>query len=59
MVLNFLNKPIMNEQEIEIEIAPEYIKKMQTEGMYASMNGEPPEFPVCPYYMEGYNSVKR
>lgn len=51
----------MNDKEpnIEIEIAPEYIKKMQTEGMYAAINCEPPEFPVCQYYMEGYNSVKR
>jgi hypothetical protein len=48
-----------NEPNIEIEIAPEYIKKMQTEGMYAAMNCEPPEFPICPYYMEGYKSVKR
>lgn len=48
-----------NEPEIEIEIAPEYIKKMQTEGMYAAMNMEEAEFPLCPYYMQGYNSIKR
>jgi hypothetical protein len=47
------------EPNIEIEVSPEYIKKMQTEGMFAAMNCEPPEFPLCPYYMEGYNSVKR
>jgi hypothetical protein len=46
------------EPNIEIEVSPEYIKKMQTEGMYASMNMEKPEFPDCPYYMQGYNSVK-
>ena len=56
---SLINKPAMNEPNIEIEISPEYIKNMQTEGMYASMNGESPEFPLCPYYMEGYNSVKR
>lgn len=42
----------------EIEISPEYIKKMQAEGMWAATYGDPPEFADCPYYMMGYNSVK-
>jgi hypothetical protein len=46
------------EPNIEIEVSPEYIKKMQTEGMYAAMNIEDPEFPECVYYMQGYKSVK-
>lgn len=49
----------MNEQEIEIEISPEYIKKMQVEGAFDGMSGVPPEFPLCPYYMQGYNSAIR
>jgi hypothetical protein len=47
------------EPKIELEISPEYIKKMQTEGMYSAMSGDSPEFPLCPYYMEGYNSINR
>ena len=46
------------EPNIEIEVSSEYVKKMQTEGMYAAMNMEDPEFPLCPYYMQGYNSCK-
>lgn len=48
-----------NDPVIEIVFSPEYIKKMQTEGMYAAMNMESPEFPLCPYYMQGYNSIKQ
>jgi hypothetical protein len=42
----------------EIEISPDYIARMQKEGMWAAQYQEPPEFPECPYYMMGYNSVK-
>jgi hypothetical protein len=48
----------MIETSIEIEVSPEYIKKMQTEGMYAAINLEEPEFPDCIYYMQAYKSVK-
>jgi hypothetical protein len=41
-----------------LEVSPEYIKKMQTEGMWAAMDGHGPEFPSCPYYMTGYKSVR-
>lgn len=44
--------------EPEIELSESYIKKMQTEGMFAAMEGDKPEFPDCPYYMMGYNSVR-
>lgn len=47
-----------NETKVEMEVSQEYIKKMQSEGMYAKMYNEKPEFPDCPYYMEGYYSVK-
>ena len=46
------------EKPIEIEVKPEYIKKMQKEGMFDKMDCKKPEFPDCPYYMQGYNSVK-
>lgn len=46
------------EKPIELEVTPEYIKKMQSEGMYDRMDGRKPEFPDCPYYMQGYNSIK-
>jgi hypothetical protein len=46
------------ENKIEISVSPEYIKNMQTEGMYAKLEGCPAEFPHCPYYMQGYSSVK-
>ena len=48
----------MDEQIPEIEISPDYISRMQKEGMWAAMDQEKPEFPDCPYYMMGYNSVK-
>lgn len=48
----------MVEPTYEIEVSPEYIKKMTTEGMWAATYGEPAEFPECPYYMQGYTSIK-
>jgi hypothetical protein len=56
-IKHHLTKTMEKEIEIELEVSPEYIKQMQTEGMYASMNMEEPEFPHCPYYMQGYKSV--
>lgn len=48
----------MPQETIEIEVSASYIKKMQEEGMWAAMSGDSPEFPECPYYMTGYNSIK-
>jgi len=47
------------EPKIEIVVSPEYITKMEKEGMWAANYGEEPEFPDCPYYMSGYRSVKK
>jgi hypothetical protein len=41
----------------EVEYSPEYIKKMQTEGLFDAMNHLDPEFPDCRYYMEAYKSI--
>lgn len=57
-----LTKMQNNEQHnknTELEIDPKYIKDMQTEGLWAASNGDAPEMPTCPYYMMGYDSVKR
>lgn len=55
-----LTKMQNNEQQNdELEIDPKYIKDMQIEGLWAASNGDAPEMPTCPYYMTGYNSVKR
>jgi hypothetical protein len=45
------------QKDQEIEVSPEYIIKMQKEGMLDAYQGAPPDFPDCPYYMMGYNSV--
>lgn len=45
------------QKEQEIEVSQEYIIKMQKEGMLDAYQGVPPDFPDCPYYMTGYNSV--
>jgi hypothetical protein len=44
---------------VELEIAPEYIKKMQTEGLFDGSQGIPPQFPLDVHYMQAYHSVKR
>jgi len=45
-------------KEPELEVSPTYKIKMEKEGMLDAYQGAPPEFPDCPYYMMGYNSVK-
>jgi hypothetical protein len=45
------------QKDQEIEVSQEYIIKMQKEGMLDAYQGAPPDFPDCPYYMMGYNSV--
>lgn len=45
-------------ENIEIEVSPSYIKKMESEGMWDAQSGVPAEYPDCPYYMSGYRSVR-
>jgi len=47
-----------NEPVHTFEVSPDYVKKMQEEGMWAAMKGDSPEFPICPHYMSGYNSIQ-
>ena len=46
------------QKEPEIVISNEYKIQMEKEGMMDAYQGAPPEFPDCPYYMIGYNSIK-
>ena len=52
-----ITKELPDDVNHTLEVSPEYIKKMQEEGMWAAMNGDSPEFPICPHYMSGYNSI--
>jgi hypothetical protein len=42
-----------------IEICERVVKELQSEGMWAAMQGEPPEFQDSPEYMMGYKSVNK
>lgn len=42
----------------ELEISENYQKKMQIEAAFAALNGEDPEFPECPIYMEAFSQTK-
>ncbi len=57
----YYKPPMKNEDSkpVELEIAPEYIKKMQTEGLFDGSQGIPPQFPLDVHYMQAYHSVKR
>ena len=45
-------------KEPELEVSLTYKINMEKEGMLDAYQGIKPEFPDCPYYMIGYNSVK-
>ena len=53
--------PMNNEvpKPVELEISPEYIKKMQTEGLFDGSQGITPQFPLDIHYMQEYHSIKR
>jgi hypothetical protein len=48
-----------DEPQSILEICNEVVKQLQSEGMWAAMQGEPPEFPDSPEYMMGYKSVSK
>jgi len=45
-------------QNIEIQQSPEYIIKMQKEGLFDGLNGEDPQYPDCEIYMTAYLQAK-